>query len=194
MLETPLYGKFQGERRLVFLPPAIYLTLVRLCIGGGLLMFLYGTFFDVEFLYPQWWQMIGLLVAAAGGVAAFALQSVTFDFREKTYSRRQGPGMFPKWTRGRLEELDAVVLIAEPNSRLMAGGVTYHLMLHWKGVKEPPMVLQQDTRVLPGGMPLNYGAAQLLTIGGRYAKSLGVSFYDNSHFPSSNPAMPFRRP
>ncbi|RYG48727.1 hypothetical protein EON79_03615 [bacterium] len=193
MLETPLYGKFQGERRLAFLPPAIYLALVRICMGGGALMIVYGLFFEVGAFYPEWWQMIGFLVALAGVLASFALQSVTFDLRERTYVRRQGPGLFPSMTRGRLDELDAVVLISEPNSRLMAGGVTYHLMLHWKGVKEPPMVLQQDTRVLPSGMPLNHGAAQILTVGSRYAKALGVSFYDNSHFPSANPVLPFKR-
>lgn len=194
MLETPLFGRFQGERRLAFLPPAIYLGLVRGCVGGGILMVLYGLFFDVAAFYPQWWQMVGTLLTGAGVLAAFSLHSVTFDLRERVYRRRQGPGMFPNMTQGRLDELDAVVLIAEPNSRLMAGGVTYHLMLHWKGMKEPPMVLQQDTRVLPSGMALNYGAAALLDVGFRYAKALGIPFYDNAHFPSRNPMSPFRSP
>lgn len=194
MLETPLFGRFQGERWLAFLPPPIYLGLVGACVIFGPSMAIYGLFFEVASFYPEWWQMVGLLVTGAGILAALALQSVTFDLREKTYLRRQGPGFFPKTTRGRLSDLDAVVLIAEPNSRLMAGGVTYHLILHWKGVKEPPMVLQQDTRTLPSGMALNYGAAQILAVGFRYAKALGVPFYDNAHFPSRNPMSPFRSP
>lgn len=193
MLETPLFGRFVGEnRRLAFVPPAPYRVLVRGCVGAGTAMAIYGLgaaagLYEVASFYPEWWVFIGALVALAGGLAALSLQSITFDLRERYYRRRQGPGMFPRGTSGPLKDLDALVLISEPNSRLMAGGVTYHLVLHWKGQKEPPMVVQQDTRQMMAGQPLEFGAAQLRQAGIAYARALGVPFYDNAHFPSKCP-------
>ena len=192
MLETPLYGKFVGEnRRLVFAPTGPYYFLVRACVIGGavgaaagLLAPLIGVELPVN---SVWWFFTGLMVAGAGVAAAYSLQSVVFDLRERTYRRRQGPGAFPSTTRGSLNDLDAVVLITEPNSRIIHGGVTHHLVLHWKGQREPVLVLQQETRSLPSGLPLNGGAGPLLQRGMQYATALGVPFYDNSHFPSANP-------
>jgi hypothetical protein len=193
MLETPLFGRFHGEnKRLVFSPPAPYHVLVRGTTGFGVFALIYGlgsgvAGYDVAYFYPQWWLLVGTLTTAAGVLAALSLQSISFDLQERHYRRRQGPGMFPKGTYGSLNDLDAVVLIAEPNSRLTANGVTYHLVLHWKNQKEPLMVLQQDTRQVRNGQPLNYAAAQLLQAGMAYARALGVPFYDNSHFPSKCP-------
>ena len=90
-----------------------------------------------------------------------------------------------------MNELDAVVLISEPNSRMLNGGVTYHLVLHWRGATQPPMVLQQDTRVLPSGQPLNLAASQILQLGLAYAHALGLKFFDNSHFASPCPVSVF---
>ncbi|HSI74233.1 MAG TPA: hypothetical protein VK934_13735 [Fimbriimonas sp.] len=192
MLETPLYGRFQGEgRRLVFGPPLIYLHLVKACaaVGGG--MVLYGFYAmatgEAVAAYPAWWVMIGLLVAGAAGLAAASLQSITFDLRERVYTRRQGPGMFPRVTRGPISNVDAIVAISEPNQRLQAAGVTYHLVLHWKGQMEPLMVLQQDTRQMVSGQPMNVAAAQLVSQGAAYAKAMGIPFYDNTQFASKCP-------
>lgn len=192
MLETPLYGKFQREdTRLIFGPPAPYTILVRACVAGGAAMMGYGLIAGgtgmATPMYPGWWVFIGLLVVGAGTMAALSLQSMVFDLREKTYVRRQGPGFLPRTTRGSTASLDAIVAISEPNSRMLQGGVTYHLVLHWKGESEPIMVLQQDTRVLPPGQPLNLGAANLLQRGDRYARALGLQFYDNTHFASKCP-------
>jgi hypothetical protein len=192
MLETPLYGRFVGEnRRLVFAPTGPYHALVRASVIGGFVMAVLGLAFGVGFVnlpfYPAWWLYLGLAVAGAGALGALSLRSVVFDLRERTYRRREGPGLFPATSRGSINELDAIVLIAEPNARLLMGGVTYHLVLHWKGARLHPLVLQQDTRVLPGGQPLNAGSAQLLQLGMRYAAALGLPIYDNSHFPSKNP-------
>jgi hypothetical protein len=118
-------------------------------------------------------------------LAALSLQSVAFDLRERQYRRRQGPGATLRGTKGTFDRLDAVVLIAEPEPVL--GGVTYHLVLHWKALSEPSMVLQSDTRAVPSGAPLNHGAAALRDVGMRYARALGLPFYDNAHFPSGNP-------
>ena len=192
MLETPLFGRFHGEgRRLIFSAPTVYHTLIRICIFGGIGAVLIGRFgqaFGFEIPLSQgWWEMVGILVALAGGLAAFSLHSISFDLREHRYRRRQGPGMFPAQTIGSIKDLDALVLISEPNGRMMTGGVTYHLVLHWKGQREAPMVVQQDSRMMLPGQPLNYGAQFLLSRGMEYARALELPFYDNSHYASPNP-------
>ncbi|HWD39483.1 MAG TPA: hypothetical protein VG944_11585 [Fimbriimonas sp.] len=197
MLETPLYGKFVGEnRRLVFGPTGPYQALVRACVVIGIVGAVLGLVTEPLGIqlpfYPAWWFFTGLAVTGAGVLAAFSLQIVVFDLKERTYRRRQGPGTFPKTSRGKFSDLDAIVLIAEPNSRLMAGGVTYHLVLHWKGMREPLMVLQQETRPVGSGLSLRDGASHLIPVGMRYAQALGVPFYDNSHFPSANPVPVWR--
>jgi hypothetical protein len=168
-----------------------YQMLVKGTIGLGTFMLLYGFLgpilgLDLP-LYGGWWVMVGALVALAGFAALFSLQSIAFDLKERTYTRRQGPGTFPKVTRGSISNIDALVCIAEPNSRMIAGGVTYHLVLHWKGRMEPLMVVQQDTRQLPNGQPLNICATQILERGARYAAALGVPYHDNTHFASQCP-------
>jgi len=192
MIETPLFGRFQGEnKRLVFSAPAPYHVLIRGSMVAGGCMILFGVAegaFGVDGpLYPEWWVIFGFLFGLAGIAAALSLTSISFDLKEKHYRRRQGPGLFGKMRHGSVSELDALVLIAEPNSRLLAGGVTYHLVLHWKGQSQPLMVVQQDTRVLAPGQPLNIGAQQLLNAGLHYAQSIGIPFYDNSHFASKCP-------
>lgn len=138
-------------------------------------------------IYPAWWFFTGAMLVSAAVLAAMSLQSISFDLKEKYYRRRQGPGFFPRLSQGPISNLDALVLISEPNARMVSGSVTYHLVLHWKGKAQPPMVVQQDTRVLGGGQPLNYAVAPILDAGSRYARALGISFYDNSHFPSTCP-------
>ena len=198
MLETPLFGRFVGEdRRLVFDAPSVYRYLVRACAVGGGFCLLYGLAADaglveVMAFYPQWWSMVGVMVGGASILAALSLQSISFDLRERKYRRRQGPGFLPRGTFGSIDNLDAIVLLAEPNNRMMQGGVTYHLVLHWKGEREPIMVLQQDTRVLGMGQPLQSSASQILAQGMRYAKALKLPFYDNSHFASACPVSIWR--
>lgn len=192
MLETPLYGRFIGEnKKLVFGPTGPYVVLVRFCVVGGALGVLAGAATPGMGIqlpeYPLWWILTGGMVCLAGVLAAWSLELVVFDLKERVYRRRQGPGLFHRTTRGRLSDLDAVVLISEPNPRILAGGVTYHLVLHWKMLKERPMVLQQDTRAVPAGQPLNAAAGPIYQRGVAYAKALGLPFYDNSHFASSNP-------
>jgi hypothetical protein len=198
VLETPLYGKFLGEnKRLLFAPTGPYYGLVRACVflgfGGAFLGFLASPLNVALPIYNEWWIWTGVAVGCSGLLGAASMQSLVFDLREKTYRRRLGGGPFVGSSRGRLSDLDALVIIAEPNARMMQGGVTYHLVLHWKGQKEPSAVIQQETRLLPPGQPLNAGAAYLLQVGMKYAAALEVPFYDNSYFASSNPVS-FLRP
>lgn len=196
MLETPLFGRFGTEnRRLVFGPPLAYDMLVHACsVGGGglLLIGLTQGFGIVEPPFGQAWSVgIGFLVLMAGVQAYLSLVRLTFDFKKGVYIRRQGPGLFLKVTHGAITNLDALVLIAEPNARLSVNSVTYHLVLHWKGQSEPLMVVQNDTRQLRPGEPLQAGGTQLLQKGVAYAKAMGIPFYDNSHFPSRCPVSLF---
>jgi hypothetical protein len=198
MIETPLYGKFQGEnRRLVFSAPTAYHMFIRATGAVGVVMVLYGLLgpvLGVELpLYQQWWLGIGALVIFAAVLAALSLHSISFNLKERIYVRRQGPGLFPRVTRGSINDLDAIVLIAENNARLLNGGVTYHLILHWKGQAQPPMVLQQDTRVLTPGQPLNTWSGPLMNRATTYAQALGIKLFDNSHFLSACPVPIWRR-
>ena len=191
MIETPLFGRFLGEnKRLVFAAPAPYQALVKGCIYGGTGMVLFGFLTAAVGggpLYPGWWVGTGTCVVLAGLLAAFSLTSIAFNLGERHYRRRQGPGTFVKTRLGSFKELDAIVLISEINPKIGTGGVTYHLVLHWKGQAQPIMVLQSDTRVLPPGQPLNIGAQHLLAQGLKYAQAIGIPFFDNSHFASPCP-------
>jgi len=186
MIETPLIGRFQAEgRRLSFAAPPAYQALVRGTGIAGATMLALGLFgFDLVF-GAGWLMWVGLMVLGAAVASALSLQGIVFDLREGTYRRRQGPGLFPRLTRGRLDELDALVLLAEPGT--LGGTVTYHLVLHWKGEREPIMVLQTDTRVLPPGQPINGAAQQIRDLGSRYAEALRLRYFDNAYFASPCP-------
>jgi hypothetical protein len=141
-------------------------------------------------LYPAWWTAVGASVMVAGVGAALSLQTIAFDLRERIYRRRQGPGFFPRFTRGRLDDLDAIVVLAEHNAGAIPPSVTYHVVLHWKAGKEPIIVLQKDTRFLSSGQPLNAQAGPIIQLAGRYAQALGIKFFDNTYFSSVCP-VPF---
>jgi hypothetical protein len=196
MLETPLFGRFGKEnRRLVFGPTRTYDLLVNATAIGGFVLTL-ASFKEgglTEFwpgFGPEWCRYTGLAVMGASAWAYFSLVRISFDLKNGTYWRRQGPGFLPQMSSGLVADLDALVLIAETNAGLN-GGVTYHLVLHWKHAKRPLMVVQNDTRTLRPGEPLQSGGVQLMTLGVQYAKALGIPFYDNSHFSSRCPVPVF---
>lgn len=191
MLETPLTGRFLGEnRRLVFSAPAPYYALIRTVAAvGGVMVLLSFTPFDLPF-YPGWWLMVGGLLVCAAVLAAFSLQIITFDLKERIYRRRQGPGLIPRFTRGRIDDLDAIVVVAETKPGIQPM-VVFHMVLHWKGSREPIMVLQRESHLLPSG-PINQNAGLFLQNAHRYSQALGIKFFDNSYFPGPNP-MPIWR-
>lgn len=188
MIETPIVGRYQGEgRRLIFGPPAAYHQLVYGVGAAGVLFVLLSTPASFAGLPSFWWFLIGSLLFAAAILAWLSLQLIVFDLKEGTYRRRQGPGLLPRQTHGRIRDLDAVVVTAE-TTVLMPGAVTYHVVLHWKmNASEPLLVLHQDTRQLSPGQPLNSASGPILQLGAKYANSLGVKFFDNTHFPSPCP-------
>ncbi len=192
MLETPLYGKLANEDRLVVFSAAPeYHVLVRMCVVGGGLAAIYGALGFVGVTNPPigtlWWFLTSLAVCLAGVFAAYSLVMIRVDMKAGQYRRREGSSAFGSTTGGPVANLDALVLIAEPNPLRMPGGVTYHLVLHWKGGMEPPMVVQQDTRALQPGAPRNGAAGPRRERGLRYAQALKIPFFDNAHFASPNP-------
>jgi len=193
MLETPLVGRFAGEgRRLSFAAPAPYHILVRTTAIVGAIMLLAPALPIPLPLYESWWTMVGAMLVVAAVAAALSLQTIVFDTRERTYRRRQGPGFLPRFSRGRIDELDAIVVLAEQNPTSIPPSVTFHVVLHWKGNKEPLMVLQRDTRSLGHGMPLNSSAGHILALAQKYATALNVKFFDNTYFPSPCPVPIWR--
>jgi hypothetical protein len=192
MLETPLEARFQGEgRRLLVAPPEAYLNFVRAVMLAGAVAIALGIAPNAPFGLPQsWWLFVGLMVLGAATLAYLSLNSVRFDLKEGTYARRQGPGLLPHVYRGRLADLDALVLVSEPGLAGLA--VTYHLVLHWKG-GAPPLVLRSEPRQLAPGMPLNAAAGGMQALGLQFAQALRVPFYDNAHLPGSNPVPLLRQ-
>ncbi len=180
MLETPTRGRFLKEERfLVFEPEPMYLTLVYLCIGCGGTSFLYGIVErDMGFL------LIGLAVCLSGIWANLSLVRIRFDLKSRTYRRRQGPGLIPRLWQGSIDEIDAVVVIAE-TSIIAPGSYRYHLVLHWKQNRAPLMVLESEVRVGPGGP--QSGGQTLVAKATKIAKSMNIAVYDNTHYLSPCP-------
>ena len=181
MLETPLFGRFLGENKyLVFAPAKEYLWLVAACVFGGALVGVWGV--AVQSFY---WTCVGVAVCMAGIWGAASLHWISFNLRERVYTRRQGPGMFPKTTRGSFNDLEVIFLLA--GQHLLAGKITYRLLLQWRAHKEPPMVLTQTYFMLGPGMPTNAGAGPLFHLGTKAGQALGIPLVDNAHFLSANP-------
>jgi len=189
MLETRLFGYFLGEdRRLAFLPARPYLFLIgAVFVAAAIALLNVGTMM-IAFHSPPWWALVGAMLLGAGAMAVLSLRTVWFDLREGRYLIRQGGSLLPRSYTGPISNFDALVLIAERRG----AKVNYHLVLHFRGQVEPPIVLQSDSRLLPHATPLNAAAGPILHQGQRYARALKLPFYDNSHFPSANPMPLFR--
>ena len=157
----------------------MYLTLVYLCIWCGGAAFLFGLVErDMGFL------LIGLAVCLSGIWANLSLVRIRFDLKSRTYRRRQGPGLVPRLWQGSIDELDALVVIAEA-SLIAPGSFRYHLVLHWKHNRAPLMVLESEVRLAPGGP--QSGGQQLVAKTTKYARSMKIAVYDNTNTLSACP-------
>lgn len=189
-LETPLVGRYVGEdKKLVFAPPLWYDRLMLACVVGGFAWAL-AAFFNfglplLEALGSLWW--VGVAVMFAGVWAYLSNERLVCDLRARTFVRWEGTGLFVRVSRGRLEDLDAMVLTASQFLEPFGYGVRYRMVLHWKGSRWPLLVVGQWSYALQPGQPLNAAAGSLVSLGARHAKSLGVAFYDNSYFDSPAP-------
>ncbi len=181
MLETPLFGRFLGENKyLIFAPAKEYLWLVAACVFGGACVGAWGLVSQSEY-----WAFVGVAVCMAGIWGAASLHWISFNLREHVYTRRQGPGLFPRTTRGSFKDLEVIFLLSSLG--VLPGHITYRLLLQWRGHKEPPMVLQQAYFTLAPGMPLNYGAGPLFHLGTKAAQAMGIPLADHAHVSSPNP-------
>ncbi len=191
-LETPLSGRWHGERRkLSFAPPLWYDALVNVCIVGGCAYAILGLFFGERLPLGAGAEVmfISLLFALAGLWAALSSERMVCDLRTKTYARLEGYGLRRRKTRGSLNELDALVLVSEiyPLSVGVGSYVVYRLVLYWKNSKEPLLVVERQGRQLGMGDPINLAAGDILKRGQEYAHALGIKYFDNSYFHSSGP-------
>lgn len=183
-LETPIVGRFYREStRLIFAPPVWYDALVLACIVGGVGVMAW-CFMGGE----SWWFFIAILVAIAGFWGALSNERMSCDLRKRTYARLEGQRLFKRVTRGSLDELDAVVLTAEEAPLQLS--VIYRLVIHWKHQRHPLLIVDRERVAAVPGMPLNYGAQNILQRGARYAQALGLPFYDNSHIRGRAPISP----
>jgi hypothetical protein len=180
MLETPTVGKFLREDRfVVFEPPVEYLSLVYGCMALGGVGCLYG------FTREDWfYQVFGGAVFLAGLWANLSLVRIRFDLKNRTYRRRQGPGLIPRLWQGSLDDIDAVVVISEP-SVAQPGAVRYHMVMHWKQGRAPIMVLE-SALYFSGGV-LQSGAGPMLQKANRFCVAARIPLYDNTAFPSKCP-------
>ena len=191
-LETPLRGRIVGEnKRLIFAPPVWYDALVfGYILGGPLAYFLVQSGVPIPIISNPGVDLFACVgVTLAGIWGALSNERMTCDLRARTYARLEGQSFKKRLTRGGLQELDAVVLLAEEMLVPSLGGrtVIYRLVLHWKGSKEPLLVIERESRTLPPGAPINSGAGAMLQRGTRYANLLGVRFFDNAYFHSGAP-------
>ena len=182
-LETPLVGRFGKEsQRLTFAPPQWYDTLVVCCFVVGLLMFTLGPFF----------AFFGSLFVASGVWAVLSNERITCNLAQRSYVRLEGQSLLKHRIQGSLDELDALVLVTEEIPMAIIGQrtVIHRLVLHWKSARHPLLVLERETHTLAVAAPLNCAAGQMAQRGQQYARALGLTFYDNSYYPSPAP-LPF---
>lgn len=186
LLETPLRGRFIRERLLVFAPPNAYLVLVAACLVIGLMMILIGLASD------GYWLFVGCMVVFAGCWGAISLNWITFDVRNRTYTRRDGASRYTKFAKGSLNDLEAIFVLAEDRPSLgqlmtFDRSVVYRIVLQWHGLRLPSLILEQDYRAVPKQAPLNAGADFTLLNAARYAEALGLPLVNHTHVSVSNP-------
>lgn len=194
-LETPLRGRFWGEnRRLLFAPPAWYDHLVLACIFGGgavalIQLGLRGLSAVTDPLVTFW---VPFAVCLAGIWALLSSERMTVDLKARTYTRREGQGLWKRWTRGSLDEIDAIVVTSEvyPVGAGLAPLIIYRSCLHWKQSRQPLLVVDRQEAPLAPGQPINSRAGEIVLRASRYAQAMGIRVFDNSHFASPAPIRP----
>ncbi|MCA0360543.1 MAG: hypothetical protein LCH41_05770 [Armatimonadetes bacterium] len=189
-LETPLSGRIWRETRLIFAPPTWYDILTIGClVFGAVVFFLSFTSTVIGGFGPWIFIWLGPVVFLAGLWGQLSSERMTCDLRGRRYTRREGQGVFKRFAAGGLDELDALVLMAELGPSVLGAGatVTYRLVLHWKGNRMPLLIVEQGTYSIMHGSPINSSAGKLAQQGALYARLLQIPFYDNSYYHSPEP-------
>lgn len=188
-LETPVTARFYRERLIVFAPPLWYDLLVVACLVGGFGFSVYSFMqggFQIGNM-PFLGFFLGLAVGVAGIWGALSNERMSCDYIKRTYSRLEGQGFGKRLTRGSLDEIDAVVAMAERYMGGLGNTVVYRLVLHWKGAAQPLLVVESQYVSLASNQPLNAKSTGILMHGSRIASALKVPFYDNTYFASAGP-------
>lgn len=189
-LETPLVGRWVGEnKKLVFAPPLWYDGLIVGCLVFGII---------ASFGSLLWHGLpmigdvtaglfLGAAVFLAGIWAAFSNERIVCDLQTKQYARLEGQGLVKRVVRGPLSDLDAIVVVAEEYSLAIGRTVIYRTVLHWKNQRHPMLIVERSNAMLSPGAPIQLGATASLQRAQRYARELGVRFFDNAYFSSPGP-------
>jgi len=192
MLQTPLHGRFQGEnKRLTFAPPEWYFWLIYATVFMALLFLLHGIGVLSSALpilnNPPISLLTGALLAMAAIFAYASLERLTIDLQERRYRRWFGRSFLPGYAAGRMDEFEAIVVEAQELTGRVGRQVAYRMVLVWKGLKLPVMVVEEVSAVVASGQPIQAGVAPTLTRAGSFARALGVPLVDRSTVSSPNP-------
>lgn len=173
---------------MIFGPPAWYDLLTWACIALGALAFLLATI-GISLIFPTAITLwVGPAVALSGVWAQLSSERMTCDLRTRMWSRREGQGVFKRLSRGRFEELDAVVVtVGESAWGVAQAGRVVRTTLHWKNASQPPLIVLRDyAEARPEVMIHNH-----LTQAAELSRRLQIPIYDNTHFRSDSPLKPF---
>ena len=187
-LETPLTVRRWGETRLIFGPPAWYDLLTWACIGMGTLWF-FTAMMGVSLFLPSpitFW--LGPAVALSGVWAQLSSERMTCDVRTRMWSRREGQGAFKRLSRGRFDELDAVVVtVGESAYGVTHVGAVVRTTLHWKNSAQPPLILLRDYAENRPELTVQRQLAQAAEL----CRRLQIPVFEYSNFRSHSPLRPF---
>ncbi len=184
-LEVPIQGRLIKESILFFGPPAWHDALVFACLGVGAALAL-AALAGAVFLH--FW--VGPAVFLAGLWGLLSTERLVVNLKTGVYHLQ----VQPRWkvARGSISEWDALNVVAE--NRGLPGisdgsswSVVYHLVLHWKGARKPPMVLQRQSAVVPAGCSLETAAQPLVTQASSFGRLMGLPVYLSLGGFSSNP-------
>lgn len=184
-LEVPIKGRLIRESHLFFGPPAWHDALVFACISGGAILS-FSALLGAFFLHP--W--LGPAVFLAGLWGLLSTERLVVNLKTGVYHLQ----IQPKWrvVRGQISEWDALNVVAENRglpgiSSGASWSVVYHLVLHWKGGRRAPMVLQRLSASVPVGYPLEPGAAPLVAEASTFGRLMGLPVYLSLGGFSPNP-------
>ncbi len=184
-LEVPIQGRLIRETVLFFGPPAWHDALVFACLAGGAALSL-SALIGFFFLHP--W--VGPAVFLAGLWGLLSTERLVVNLKTGTYHLQ----VQPRWKiiKGSISEWDALNIVAE--NRGLPGlspgsswSVVYHLVLHWKGGRKAPMVLQRLTASVPVGYPLEPAAQPLTAQASVFGRLMGLPVYLSLGGFSPNP-------
>ncbi len=184
-LEVPIQGRLIRESVLFFGPPAWHDALVALCLAGGLFLSL-ATLIGQPFLH--FWLGPAILFAGLWGL--LSTERLAVNLRKGTYHLQ----LHPKWMvlKGTISEWDALNVVAERRDlpglgSMSSASVVFHLVLHYKGGRRPPMVLSRLSASVPHGCPLEQAAQPLVSQASAYGRLMGLPVFLSLGGFSPNP-------